>query len=106
MEHNPDTHQMLLWGQGEIHLRVAAERLKSKSHVEVTLSPPLTAYKETIRRGIKQHSRFKRQSGGHGQFGDVHVEIKPRPRGSGFEFSDSVVGGACPSSTSPRSRPG
>ncbi len=96
LEHNPDTHQMLIWGQGEIHLRVAAERLKSKSHVEVTLSPPLTAYKETIRRGIKQHSRFKRQSGGHGQFGDVHVEIKPLPRGSGFEFSDSVVGGSVP----------
>ena len=96
LEHNPDTHQMLLWGQGEIHLRVAAERLKSKSHVEVTLSPPLTAYKETIRKGIKQHSRFKRQSGGHGQFGDVHVEIKPLPRGSGFEFSDSVVGGSVP----------
>ena len=96
LEHNPDTHQMLLWGQGEIHLRIAAERLKSKSHVEVTLSPPMTAYKETIRKAIKQHSRFKRQSGGHGQFGDVHVEIKPLPRGGGFEFSDSVVGGSVP----------
>ncbi len=96
LEHNQDTHQMLLWGQGEVHLRLAAEKLKNKYHVEVTVSPPLTAYKETIRRTKTQHSRFKRQSGGHGQFGDVQVEIKPLPRGSGFQFTDSVVGGSVP----------
>ena len=96
MEHNADTHQMLLWGQGEIHLRIASEKLKSKYHVEVTVAPPQTAYKETIRRSHQQHSRFKRQSGGHGQFGDVKVEIKPLPRGSGFEFTNSVVGGNVP----------
>ncbi|HSR70934.1 MAG TPA: elongation factor G [Kiloniellales bacterium] len=96
VEHNNDTGQMLLWGQGEIHLKLALERLKSKYNVEVQSERPFTAYKETIRRSTKQHSRFKRQSGGHGQFGDVHVEIKPLPRGKGFEFVDKVVGGAVP----------
>ncbi len=96
IEHNADTQQMLLWGQGEIHLKIATERLKSKYHVEVEVSPPQTAYKETIRKGTTQHSRFKRQTGGHGQFGDVHVEIRPLPRGQGFEFIDKVVGGSVP----------
>ncbi len=96
VEHNRDTHQMLLWGQGEIHLKLATERLKSKYNVEVEIAPPLTAYKETIRKSIRQHSRFKRQTGGHGQFGDVHVEIKPLPGGQDFEFTNKVVGGAIP----------
>ena len=96
MEQNADTHQMLLWGQGEIHLKIAIDRLKSKYHVEVTSERAQTAYKETIRKGTTQHSRFKRQTGGHGQFGDVQVEIKPLPRGSGFEFIDKVVGGSVP----------
>lgn len=96
IEHNADTGQMLLWGQGEIHLRIAAERLKSRYNVEVEMGRPQTAYKETIRRGTKQHSRFKRQTGGHGQFGDVHVEITPLPRGKGFEFVDKIVGGSVP----------
>lgn len=96
IEHNADTHEMLLWGQGDIHLQLAIERLQSKFNVEVEAVPPQTAYKETIRRATKQHARFKRQSGGHGQFGDVHVEIAPRPRGEGFAFTDKVVGGAVP----------
>jgi len=96
IQHNADTGQMLLWGQGEIHLRIAAERLKSRYNVEVETERPHTAYKETIRRATKQHSRFKRQTGGHGQFGDVHVEITPLPRGKGFEFVDKIVGGSVP----------
>lgn len=96
VEHNADTHQLLIWGQGEIHLKIATERLKSKYNVEVEATQPRTAYKETIRKGTTQHSRFKRQTGGHGQFGDVHVEIKPLPRGGGFEFIDKVVGGSVP----------
>jgi elongation factor G len=96
LEHNADTHQMLLWGQGEIQLKIALEKLKSRYNVGVTAEPPMTAYKETIRKTVQQHSRFKRQTGGHGQFGDVHVTVKPQPRGAGFEFADRIVGGAIP----------
>jgi elongation factor G len=96
LEHNQSTHQMLLWGQGEMHLKLAVERLKSKYNVDVEMAPPLTAYKETIRKSTTQHSRFKRQTGGHGQFGDVQVEINPQPRGQGFEFINKVVGGSIP----------
>ncbi len=101
VEHNSDTNQMLIWGQGEIHLKIATERLKSKYNVEVQVSVPETAYKETIRRSTQQHSRFKRQTGGHGQFGDVHVEIRPLPRGQGFEFVNKVVGGSVPRQSIP-----
>ncbi len=96
LEHNHDTHQMLLWGQGEIHLQLAVERLKNRFNVQVVTEPPQTPYKETIRRSSQHHARFKRQSGGHGQFADIKVEIKPLPRGSGFQFEDAVVGGAVP----------
>ncbi len=96
LEHNESTHQMLLWGQGEMHLKLAVERLKSKYNVDVEMAPPMTAYKETIRKGTTQHSRFKRQTGGHGQFGDVQVEINPQPRGQGFEFINKIVGGSIP----------
>jgi elongation factor G len=93
---NPDTNELVVWGQGDIHLKVAFDRLRSKYGVEVVPHRPKVPYKEAIRGSAKQHSRFKRQSGGHGQFGDVHVEIKPLPRGSGFEFHDKIVGGAIP----------
>ncbi len=96
LERNASTQQLLLWGQGEIHLKLAVERLKSKYNVDVKTLPPRTAYKETIRQSTTQHARFKRQSGGHGQFGDVKVDIKPLPRGKGFAFIDKVVGGAIP----------
>lgn len=96
VEHNEDTGELLLRGQGEIHLKLAVERLKNRFNVEVDAARPQTAYKETIRKSTKQHSRFKRQTGGHGQFGDIHVEIRPLPRGEGFEFVDKVVGGAVP----------
>ncbi|GAB4394745.1 MAG: elongation factor G [Kiloniellaceae bacterium] len=96
LEHNDDTNELLLRGQGDIHLKLAVDRLKNRYNVEVDAARPQTAYKETIRRGTKQHSRFKRQTGGHGQFGDVQVEINPLPRGKGFEFVDKVVGGSVP----------
>ncbi len=96
IEQHPDTHELVLWGQGEIHLQIAIDRLKMKYGMAVKSHRPTINYKETIRRGIKQHGRHKKQSGGHGQFGDVHIEIKPLPRGSGFEFHDEVVGGAVP----------
>jgi elongation factor G len=91
-----DTHDSILWGQGEMHLRVALDRLKDKYGVELATSVPKVAYKEAIRKPVSQHSRFKKQSGGHGQFGDVNVDIKPLPRGTGFQFENTVVGGAVP----------
>jgi elongation factor G len=96
LEHNHDTRQLVLWGQGEIHLQLAVERLKNKYNVAVETERPQTPYKETIRHGTQQHARFKRQSGGHGQFADIKVEIKSLPRGSGFVFEDKVVGGSIP----------
>ncbi len=96
VEHNPDTGEMLLWGQGEIHVAVALDRLKSQYNVAVIGRTPQVPYKETIRRAVTQHARHKRQSGGHGQFADVKVDIKPVPRGAGFAFEDRIVGGAIP----------
>ena len=95
-EQNADTHQMLLWGQGEIHLTVGIDRLARRFNVAVDKQLPQVAYKETITKSVQQHARHKKQSGGHGQFGDVHVEIRPLARGAGFEFEDSIVGGAVP----------
>ena len=96
VEHNQDTHEMVLHGQGEIHLRVAMARLQNKSAVEVGTTRPKIPYKEAIQKSVQQHGRFKRQTGGHGQFGDVHIEVKPLPRGSGFQFEDKIVGGVIP----------
>lgn len=95
-DHNADTHELVLHGQGEIHLMVAAEQLAEKYNVAVSTRRPSVPYKETIRKKIEQHARHKKQSGGHGQFGDVHIEIAPRPRGEGFEFTNRVVGGSVP----------
>jgi elongation factor G len=96
VEQNPDTHEMVLWGQGEIHLQIAIDRLRLKYNLPVKSHRPQVNYKETIRKGTKHHARFKRQSGGHGQFADIHVGIAPLPRGKGFEFHDEIVGGAVP----------
>jgi elongation factor G len=94
--HNPRTHDTVLWGQGEMHLRVALERLRERFGVNVKSQPPAIGYQETIRKSISQRGRHKKQSGGHGQFGDVVLEIKPLPRGGGFAFAEKVVGGAVP----------
>lgn len=94
--HDSDTHELLVNGQGEIHLQVAAERLKSRYNLPVRVHRPQVSYRETIRHKIAQHARFKRQSGGHGQFGDVHIEVWPLERGQGFQFEDRIVGGAVP----------
>ncbi len=96
MVQNARTHDTVLWGQGEMHLRVAQERLKDRFGVSVKSHPPAIGYQETIRKPITQRGRHKKQSGGHGQFGDVVLDIKPLPRGSGFEFLEKVVGGAVP----------
>ncbi len=94
--HNADTNELVLWGQGEIHLLVSLEKLKSRFNLVVTGRRPQVPYKETIRKSVSQHGRHKRQSGGHGQFGDIHIDIQPMPRGSGFQFADKIVGGVVP----------
>jgi elongation factor G len=96
MIQNQRTHDIVLWGQGEMHLRVALERLRDRFGVNVKSQPPAIGYQETIRKSITQRGRHKKQSGGHGQFGDVVLDIKPMPRGTGFEFHEKVVGGAVP----------
>ena len=94
--HNAESHEVVIWGQGEMHLRVAAEHLADRFMVPVTTRPPSVGYRETIRKPISQRGRHKKQSGGHGQFGDVVLEIKPLPRGTGFKFDDRITGGVVP----------
>ena len=94
--HNPETHEVVLWGQGEMHLRVTTERLGDRYGVVIERRQPSVGYRETIRKGVVQRGRHKKQSGGHGQYGDVVLDIKPMPRGSGFSFEDKITGGVVP----------
>jgi elongation factor G len=96
LEHNSETHQVLLKGQGEMHLRVAFERLQRKYGVVVERQKRLVPYKETIRKSTEIRGRHKKQSGGHGQFGDVVLSIAPQPRGAGFAFKETITGGVVP----------
>lgn len=96
VEHNAELHQILLHGQGEMHLRVALERLQRKYGIEVNREKRKIGYKETIRGSTDVRARHKKQSGGHGQFGDVRLEIAPLPRGSGITFAEKITGGAVP----------
>ena len=96
LSHSQDMGEMVLWGQGEMHLRVALEKLVRKYGIDASTRPRQIPYKETIRKSAEVRGRHKKQSGGHGQFGDVVVTIKPQPRGAGFEFSDQITGGAVP----------
>jgi elongation factor G len=94
--HNPETHDVIVWGQGEMHLRVATERLAQRFGVAIDTRRPSVGYRETIRKPVTQRGRHKKQSGGHGQFGDVVVDIKPQPRGAGFAFDEQITGGVVP----------
>jgi elongation factor G len=94
--HNPEVHEVVAWGQGEMHLRVATERLADRFGVVITTAKPTVGYRETIKKGIVQRGRHKKQSGGHGQFGDVVLDIKPLPRDAGFTFVDEIKGGVVP----------
>ncbi|MBN9088208.1 MAG: elongation factor G [Reyranella sp.] len=95
-EQRSETHELLIKGQGEMHLKVAVEKLAGRYNVAVETVPPRVAYRETIQGGSQQHARYKRQTGGHGQFADIKVEVKPLARGSGFRFVDKIVGGVVP----------
>lgn len=94
--HDAALSQMVLWGQGEMHIRVALERLTRRYGVVAQTRKRQIPYKETIRKGVEIRGRHKKQSGGHGQFGDVVVEIRPQARGEGFAFSEVITGGAIP----------
>jgi elongation factor G len=91
-----DTGEIILAGQGEMHLRVSIERLQNRYQIEIEHDVPQIPYCETIRGSISQRGRHKKQSGGHGQFGDVVLDIKPRSRGEGFQFTDTITGGVVP----------
>jgi len=95
-EPNPETGDLVAWGQGEQHLQIAIDRIKNRNKLQLGSRKPQVPYKETIRKSVSQHGRHKKQSGGHGQFGDVHIDIKPMPRGEGFVFDETVTGGAVP----------
>jgi elongation factor G len=96
IDHNAETAETVLSGQGEIHLRGAIERLGGAYGVAVTTHAPQVPFREAIRHPVQQHARLKRQTGGHGQFADVTLHLAPRARGDGFVFIDRIVGGAVP----------
>jgi elongation factor G len=96
VDRDPQTHEFVVSGVGQLHVEMAIERLKRKFGVEVELAAPKVPYRETIRGSAKAQGRHKRQTGGHGQFGDTWLELSPLPRGAGFEFEDAIVGGAIP----------
>jgi elongation factor G len=91
-----DTHDFLLAGAGQLHVEIAVARMKRKSGVEVILHPPKVPYRETITRPAEGHGRHKKQTGGHGQFADCKIRIKPLARGEDFEFVDDLYGGSIP----------
>jgi elongation factor G len=96
-EQHGDTHEVILWGQGEIHLQVTLDRLRRKYNLPMQTHLPQIAYKETIRQPLSDSpGRYKHQSGGHGQFGEVYLNIQPLARGAGLSFREQIVGGAVP----------
>ena len=96
MVRDPETNETLLRGMGQVHIEVAIEKLKRKFEVDVHLELPHPAYHETVTGKAKAQGKYKRQSGGRGQYGDCHIELEPLPRGSGVEFEDGIVGGVIP----------
>lgn len=96
MGRDPQTHELIISGMGVVHLEVTVERLKRKFGVEVEVKTPKVPYRETIRGTTKVQGKYKKQSGGRGQYGDAWLEISPLPRGGGFQFVDKIVGGAIP----------
>jgi elongation factor G len=96
VEHHNAQNETVLYGLGDLHLRVMLQRMTERYGVAVKTSPPAVPYRETITRPAEGHHRHKKQTGGAGQFGEVYLRVEPLPRGAGFEFVDDVVGGAIP----------
>jgi elongation factor G len=95
-QRDPQTHELLLAGQGQMHIEVTVAKLKRRFGVEVNLKPPRIPYRETIKERVEAHGRHKKQTGGHGQFGDCKIKMEPLPRGAEFEFVDEIFGGSIP----------
>jgi elongation factor G len=93
---DPQTNELLLAGQGQLHIEVTVAKLKRRFGVEVLLKPPRIPYRETIKVATEAHGRHKKQTGGHGQFGDCKIKVEPLPRGSDFEFANDIFGGSIP----------
>src|SRR5712671_2566563 len=93
---DPQTKELLLSGQGQLHIEVTVAKLKRRFGVDVLLKPPRIPYRETIKGATEAHGRHKQQTGGHGQFGDCKIRVEPLPRGSDFEFVDDIFGGSIP----------
>jgi len=96
MELNLEVHQSIVWGMGDLHLSIVKENLKEKFDIDVQMNQPEVAYKETIKKEAKAEYKYKKQSGGRGQYGHVFIEIKPLATGENFKFEDSIFGGAIP----------
>lgn len=96
VDRDPDTHEYCLYGQGEVHLTLSRQRLERKYHIELDTHKPKISYKESIQAKVEAHGRHKKQTGGRGQFGDVHLRIEPLERGSGSKFGEAIVGGSVP----------
>ncbi len=96
LERNAETKEILLSGLGQVHIETAVEKMKRKFNVEVLLNTPKVPYKETIKKKVRVQGKHKKQSGGHGQYGDCWIQMEPLPRGKGFEFVDAIVGGVIP----------
>lgn len=95
-ERRAETAELVLHGQGDIHLRLAAAKLKNRYNVEIVTAMPNPSFRETIRSNTDHHTRHKKQSGGHGQFADIKIKVKPRARGEGYRFDDAIHGGTVP----------
>ncbi len=93
---NAETKEILLAGMGQVHIEATLEKLKRKFNVDVQLKIPKVPYRETVKKKVRVQGKHKKQTGGHGQYGDCWIQIEPLPRGEGFEFVDAIVGGVIP----------
>ena len=101
VDHNIELNETIIYGLGDMHLRMMLERMDQRYNVQVNTSPPKIAYRETVTIKAEGHHRHKKQTGGAGQFGEVYLRIEPRARGEGFEFVSKVVGGTIPTNLIP-----